>query len=78
MEGCSSDNGDKKKYILNITILDCYDTTQQKLKREKHNAKYGECPECKIAMKLVSHWIAQLDSMLGSTGLNSREESYKS
>ena len=76
-EGCSSDNGDKKKSILNVTILDCYDTTQEKLRRAKHKSKYCECSECQIALKLESRWVARLGSMFGSTGLNSREESYQ-
>ena len=69
-EGCSSDNGDKKKLILNVTILDCYDTTEQKLIRAGHRAKYCDCSECEMAKKLENRWIARLGSMFGTTGLN--------
>ena len=74
-EGCSSDDGDKKKDILNLTLLDCYDTTREKLRNAGHKTKYCNCSECEFAKRLEEKWIARLGSLFGATGLNSREES---
>ena len=73
--GCPNDDGDKKKMILNVTLLDCYDTTREKLRISGHKSKYCKCSECDIAKRLESKWILRLGSMFGSTGLNTKEES---
>ena len=73
-DGCASDNGDKNKSILNVTILDCYDTTREKLRRAKHKDRYCECSECEIAKRLEHRWIARLGSMFGASGLNTKED----
>ena len=69
-DGCPSDTGDKRKHILNITILDCYDTTEEKLVRASHKNKYCDCTECAIAKTLEQKWISRLGSMFGASGLN--------
>ena len=74
MDGCPSDNGDKKKEILNLTILDCVDTTPEKLIQSGHKSKYCECRECLRAKKCEDIWIARLGTMSGTTGLNTKED----
>ena len=69
-EGCPSDTGDRSKQILNITILDCYDTTNEKLVRASHKNKYCECKEWSIAKNLEQKWISRIGSMFGASGLN--------
>ena len=69
-DGCPSDTGDKRKHILNITILDCYDTTEDKLVRASHKNKYCDCTECAIAKTLEQKWISRVGSMFGASGLN--------
>ena len=73
-DGCPNDDGDKKKMMLTVTLLDCYDSTKEKLQIAGHKSKYCNCSECAIAKRLESKWISRLGSMVGSTGLNTKEE----
>ena len=68
--GCPSDDGDKRKSILNVTIVDCYDTTLEKLRIAGHKSKYCDCSECGVAKRLENKWISRLGTMFGETGLN--------
>ena len=70
MEGCPNDDGDKSKKMLNITILDCYDTTREKLRRAGHKSRYCDCSECRVAKRIENKWIGRLGSTHGDTGLN--------
>ena len=73
-EGCPSDDGDRKKRILNLTILDSFDSTPEKLRQAGHKNRYCECRECIRAKKLEDIWIARLGTMHGDTGLNTKED----
>ena len=73
-EGCPSDDGDRKKLILNLTILDSFDSTPEKLRQAGHKNRYCECRECLRAKKLEDIWIARLGTMHGATGLNTKED----
>ena len=73
-EGCPNDNNDKRKMMLNITLLDCYDTTREKLRNARHKSKYCDCSECRAARRIEDKWVARLGSMFGNSGLNSKED----
>ena len=74
-DGCPNDDFDRKKMMLNVTILDCFDTTEAKLRTAGHKGGYCNCSECGFAKRLEDKWIARLGSMFGESGLNSKEES---
>ena len=61
--------------MLNVTILDCFDTTEEKLKTAGHKGRYCNCSQCCFAKRLEDKWIARLGSMFGDSGLNTKEES---
>ena len=73
-EGCPSDIGDKRKLILNFTILDAYDTTVDKLRLAGHKNKYCKCSECTYAKRIEDRWIARLGTAFGNTALNTRDD----
>ena len=60
--------------ILNVTILDCYDTTREKLRNAGHKTRYCDCSECGAAKRIESRWISRLGTVFGDTGLNSKDE----
>ena len=73
-EGCPSDDGDRRKLILNFTILDAFDTTLEKQRQAGHTSQYCKCSECSRAKRLEDKWIARLGSMSGDSGLNCKDE----
>ena len=74
-DGCPSDDGDRRKLILNCTILDAYDSTIEKQQAAGHKSQYCKCSECCHAKRLEDKWIARLGTMFGDTGLNCKDES---
>ena len=74
-EGCPNDDGDRKKLILNFTILDFYDSTSRKQQLAGHKTQYCKCSECSRAKRLEDRWIFRLGTMFGDTGLNCKDES---
>ena len=73
-QGCPNDDNDKRKFMLNITLLDCYDTTREKLRNAGHKSRYCDCSECRMARRIEDKWVARLGTMFGSSGLNSKED----
>ena len=60
--------------MLNITLLDCFDTTREKLRNAGHKSQYCDCSECKGARRIEDKWVARLGTMFGTSGLNSKED----
>ena len=62
MDGCPFDQG-KEKMSLSFSLIDFYDTTQDKITKECNNLK-----------ELEDRWILKMGSFYGILGLNSRDE----
>ena len=74
MDGCPFDTG-KDKTNLNITLIDFYDTTQEKLQKANHSSgPYCPCKECENLKHLEDRWILKMGTFYGSSGLNSKDE----
>ena len=74
MDGCPFDTG-KEKTTLDITLIDYFDTTPEKLQRAGHvPGPYCQCKECNLLKDLENRWILKMCSFYGSSGLNSRDE----
>ena len=74
--GCPHDVG-RSKTTLDFTLLDHYDTTQEKLIKAKHEpGAKCRCKECENLKSLEDRWITKLGNFQenGSHGLNSRNE----
>ena len=69
-----------KKKTLNYTLIDFYDTTEEKLKVAGHvPGPKCRCKECTHLKDLEDHWIMKIGSLYGIFGLNTRDEvKYKS
>ena len=73
-DGCPFDVG-KEKRTLDFTLIDYYDTTQEKLQRANHvPGPYCQCKECNHLKDLEDRWILKMGSFYGSSGLNSRDD----
>ena len=74
MDGCPFDNG-VEKMTLNYTLIDYYDTTEQKIKEAGHvPGPKCRCRECNLLKDLENNWIMKIGSLYGVSGLNSRNE----
>ena len=74
MEGCPNDEG-VEKLTLDITLLDYYDTTNEKLIKSNHEkGPQCRCNECNNLKSLEDKWILKLGSFYGRSGLNTRDE----
>ena len=73
-DGCPFDRG-KMKETLNITLIDFYDTTEEKLLKAKHDkGAKCRCQECSNLKDLEDKQILKLGTFYGSSGLNTRDE----
>ena len=68
----------KENPTLDFTLIDYYDTTQEKLLRANHvTGPYCQCTECIHLKDLEDRWILKVGSFYGNSGLNSRDEAKK-
>ena len=75
MEGCPNDKGDVHKKNLSFSLVDFYDTTNEKLKKAKHlPGPKCRCKECMKLKEIEDKWILKMGSFYGSSGLNIRDE----
>ena len=71
--GCPNDQG-RDKRTLDVTLLDYYDTTKEKLVLAKHEpGAKCRCQECGNLKLIKDKWILKLGSFYNH-GLNSRDE----
>ena len=74
MEGCSNDLG-LDKSTLDFTLIDYFDTTEEKLLHAKHvTGPKCRCTECGKLKDLEDRWILKVGSFYGNSGLNNRNE----
>ena len=74
MDGCPFDTG-KEKMTLRYTLIDYFDTTQEKLRQSAHvPGPRCRCSECGHLKDLENRWIMKIGSMYGTSGLNERDE----
>ena len=74
MDGCPFDQGKEKK-TLNYTLIDYYDTTDEKLRLALHvPGPRCRCRECQLLKELENRWIMKMGSLYGVSGLNTRDE----
>ena len=71
--GCPNDMGQEKS-TLDFTLVDFYDTSQEKLHLAKHESGAKcRCVECGNLKAIEDRWIVNLGSLY-EHGLNSRDE----
>ena len=74
MDGCPFDQG-KEKPTLSMTLIDFYDTTEEKINRAGHvQGPKCRCEECNKLKELEDQWIFKMGSYYGISGLNTRDE----
>ena len=74
MDGCPFDRG-KEKPTLSVTLIDYYDTTQDKIDQAGHvQGPKCRCQECNSLKEREDQWILKIGSYYGISGLNSRDE----
>ena len=74
MDGCPFDQG-RDKNTLNYTLIDFFDTTQEKLTNASHiPGPRCRCKECELLKELENQWILKIGSLYGVSGLNTRDE----
>ena len=74
MHGCPFDQG-KEKNTLNYTLIDFFDTSQEKLMKASHiPGPRCRCRECELLKDLENQWIMKIGSLYGVSGLNERDE----
>ena len=74
MDGCPFDTG-RDKVTLTYTLIDYYDTTEEKLKLADHvPGPKCRCTECSHLKDLEDRWIMKIGSLYGISGLNIRNE----
>ena len=74
MDGCPFDTGTEKR-TLNYTLVEFYDTTEEKIKEAGHVPDPRcRCRECILLKDLENKWIMKIGSLYGISGLNSRDE----
>ena len=74
MDGCLFDTG-VEKMTLEYTLLDFYDTSEEKLRQAGHvPGPKCRCKECNSLKDLENKWMMKMGSMYGISGLNSRDE----
>ena len=72
--GCPNDPG-KKKEILNFTLVDYFDVTEEKLSRVGHEpGPKCRCEACSELKNLEDTWILKMGTFYGTWGLNERDE----
>ena len=72
-EGCPFDPG-REKETLSFTLIDFYDTTQQKLMSAKHEpGPQCRCLECENLKQLEDYWILKLKT-LSEHGFNTHDQ----
>ena len=60
---------------LSFSLVDFYDTTNEKLKKAKHlPGPKCRCRECMRLKEIEDKWILKMGSFYGSSGLNIRDE----
>ena len=75
MEGCPNDKGDVHKKNLSFSLVDFFDTTNEKLKKANHlPGPKCRCRECMKLKEIEDKWILKMGSFYGSSGLNRRDE----
>ena len=71
-EGCPNDSGSDKA-TLDFTLLDYYDTTEERLRLAQHvSGPKCRCLECKKLKNLEDFWILKLGTFYD--GFNTRDE----
>ena len=74
MDGCPFDKG-PDKITLNYTLVDFYDTTEEKIKEAGHvSGPKCRCKECNHLKDLENKWIMKIGSLYGTSSLNLRDE----
>ena len=74
MDGCPFDKG-KEKPTLRYTLIDYYDTTNEKLRLYGHvPGPKCRCNECDHLKSIEDRWIMRIGSLYGISGLNTRDE----
>ena len=74
MGGCPFNTGVEKR-TLNYTLIDYYDTTEDKIKEAGHvPGPKCRCRECNLLKDLENKWIMKVGSLYGISGLNLRDE----
>ena len=74
MEGCPNDQG-PDKFTLDFTLIDYYDTTDEKLRLANHvSGPKCRCKECGKLKDLEDRHIMRVGSFYGNSGLNQRNE----
>ena len=74
MEGCPHDL-DGRKFTLDVTLIDFFDTTEEKLLKANHvPGPKCRCGECGKLKHLEDCWILKVGSFYGESGLNHRNE----
>ena len=70
--GCQNDTG-RDKSTLDFTLIDFYETSQEKLTIARHEPGQCRCSECDNLKLLEDKWILKLGTFYGN-GMNSRDE----
>ena len=74
LKGCPNDKG-QSKHTLTFTLLDYYDTTDERLDSVGHlPGPQCRCQECDKLKSLEDRWILKVGSFYGKSGLNERDE----
>jgi hypothetical protein len=74
MDGCPNDGG-REKDQLQLTLLDFFDTSEEKLLQCGHQAgPQCKCTECLKLLRTENKWILRLGTFYGNSGLNTRDE----
>ena len=74
MDGCPFDKG-KEKPTLRYTLIDYYDTTNERLRLSGHvPGPKCRCNECDHLKSIEDRWIMRIGSLYGISGLNTRDE----
>ena len=72
--GCPNDDG-REKNILNFTLVDYLDTTEERLAQANHvKGPQCKCVECGKLKSLEDFHILRLGTMFGKSSLNRRDE----
>jgi hypothetical protein len=61
--------------MVRITLLDFFDTTEQKLRDAGHHSgPQCQCQECCKLLKTENKWILRLGTFIVNSGLNTKDE----
>ena len=75
MEGFAADNGTGDLSLLEWTLVDHMDTSQERLDTARHEGGVNcRCSECDGLKSIEDKCICRLGSFYGDSGLNCRNE----